>query len=327
MPGQMWHGRRKKPEIRFRVRRRFPVSLLLLTFSLVLLAFSVPQLVRYHRDYALSRRTSQELQQDFHALPEDVQTVTESALPVPASPSPAPAATSTSSRVAHPMFTPVPTLPPITYPGNSALIVDERFRSLRRKNKDIVGWLNIAGLLDEAVVQRDEEYYMTHDALGNKSSNGAIFMDSYTSLKTRPYTVILFGHNMKSGTMFGCLRNYENFTFYQKNPFVSFSSLYESAEYIVFSVGTINTIQGGRNAVNYFDMVSLKPSERQHAIDQMIQISSYTCTIDVKPDDQFLILMTCADRDTDRRIVACRRVRSGEDREKLLESFMHSRKK
>ena len=58
------------------------------------------------------------------------------------------------------------------YPNNPSLKINNRFKALRKQNKDIVGWLSIAGLLDEAVTQRDEDYYMTHDALGKKNVSG-----------------------------------------------------------------------------------------------------------------------------------------------------------
>ncbi len=69
-------------------------------------------------------------------------------------------------------------------------------------------------LLDEPVMQRDETYYMDHDLLGKPNVNGALFLDSGISLKTRPYSLVIYGHNMKTGAMFGCLRNYENLAFY-----------------------------------------------------------------------------------------------------------------
>ena len=55
-------------------------------------------------------------------------------------------------------------LPPIPYPGNPTLTMDARFDAVRQKNPDIVGWLSVGGLLREPVVQRDNEFYMTHSS-------------------------------------------------------------------------------------------------------------------------------------------------------------------
>ena len=45
---------------------------------------------------------------------------------------------------------------------------------------------------------------------------------------------------MKTGAMFGNLRNYENASFYHKNPFISFDSMYEKGRYVIFAVTNIS---------------------------------------------------------------------------------------
>ena len=67
--------------------------------------------------------------------------------------------------------------------------------------------------LDEPVVHKDNTFFLDHDAMGKRNANGAIFMDQGTSLLTRPYTILLYGHNMKTGAMFGNLRKYEDFSY------------------------------------------------------------------------------------------------------------------
>lgn len=180
--------------------RRFPWEALLIAASAVLFGYVLVKMIGYKRDFASSRTTADELRRAY-------QTET----PVPectSTPTPHPTAAATAAPV--PTAAPAAVLQPAGYPSNPKLQISERFKALRKKNKEIVGWLNLGDLLDEAVVQRDEVYYMTHDALGRKNVNGAIFLDSGISLKTRPYCYILYGHNMKTGAMFGNLRNYEN---------------------------------------------------------------------------------------------------------------------
>ena len=86
----------------------------------------------------------------------------------------------------------------MSYPDNPKLTVSSRFNALRRKSKYIVSWLSIYRMLDEAVVQRNNVYYLDHDTMGNSNVNGALFLDSGINLKTRPYAYIIYGHNMKS---------------------------------------------------------------------------------------------------------------------------------
>ena len=81
--------------------------------------------------------------------------------------------------------------------------------------------------LSEAVVQKDNTFFLSHDATGNNNSNGAIFLDEATGIITRPYTLILYGHNMKSGNMFGRLKKYKENAYFFSNRIISFDSMFE----------------------------------------------------------------------------------------------------
>ncbi|MBR0228266.1 MAG: sortase [Clostridia bacterium] len=318
MQGGQWKGRRKRKS-RF---RRFPwVRAALIAVSAALVLFALVNFIGYGADYLSSRRTAEALRQAYPSetpAPETTAAPTEQ--PLTASPTPARA-------TPRPTPTPAAVLPPVKYPINSSLIIGDRFKALRRQNKDIVGWLTLGTLLDEGVTQRDATYYLTHDALGKKNTNGAIFLDSGTSLKTRPYTFLLYGHNMKSGAMFGCLRNYENIGFYRANPFITFDTMYENGRYVIFAVGTVNIVEQVRNYVNLFSLLSSNIQERQTAMGALVNASVLSCPIDVRPDDQLLLLVTCVDHDNERRVVAARRIRDGEDEETLKKQAQYSWKK
>ena len=217
--------------------------------------------------------------------------------------------------------------PPSGIPINPYATVSSRFRKLRQQNGDIVGWLKIEGMLDEAVVQRDNAYYLARDYRGYHNVNGAIFLDESCALDTRPYTLILYGHNMKTGAMFGSLRNYENLRYYKANPFITFDTAYEEGEYVVFCVATVGVTPESRSSVNFALLESLSLAQREEAIETLTGYSLYKTSLDVQPDDQLLLLMTCVDDDSERRVVAARRLREGENRERLEKIVQEARKK
>lgn len=208
----------------------------------------------------------------------------------------------------------------VPYPGNPNRRIGNRIAELRKVNRDIVGWLKLDKLLEEAVVQRDNTFYMTHDAKKRENANGAVFLDAAVSLNTRPYTLLIYGHNMRSGAMFGCLRNYENPSYYRKSPFLSFESMYEEGRYVIFAAGSIGLEEGQAGYIDVFRMLSDRPDERQQVIDVLKEASVFPCAVDVQPDDQLLLLVTCVDRDERRRVVAARRLREGESEKALLET-------
>jgi len=305
------------------------VCILVITLLAALLIISSAMLIRYASDYVSSRRGSDALRQiNQQAMSEEMARAAQ------ATAVPAPTVVPSQSLVMQaPVATTVPVqsqitsptiLPSVRYPTNYYSIVTSRFKKIQGQNKDIIGWLNIAGVLDEAVVQRDNSYYLRRDYQGYHNQNGAIFLDENCSLKTRPYTLILYGHNMRTGAMFGCLRNFENPTYYHKNPMITFDTAYENGRYIIFAVGTISTIQGNNKYVNFSKLNSTTVAWRQEALDQLLKRSVYNCAVDVQPDDQLLLLMTCVDDSTERRVVAARRVRPGENEAALIGAVKYS---
>lgn len=203
-------------------------------------------------------------------------------------------------------------LAPGNYPGNPYLAVSPRFRTLREKNGDIVGWLTIDGLFDTAVVQRDNSYYLTHDALGKRNINGAVFLEETVDLKTVPRTLILYGHNMKSGEMFACLRKYEDPAFYRANPFIRMDTLYEDGLYVVAAAAVISAKEGTGAWVDLSRLCSSTTAWRREEIGKLMALSFYTRTVDAEPGDRLLILVTCFGDGDERRIVLARRLRDGE---------------
>ena len=224
-----------------------------------------------------------------------------------------------------PAYAPDQRLKAVSYPSNAKAQITSRFQTLRQQCPDAVGWLSMGGLVDEAVVQRDNVYYLDHDAKGRSNINGALFMDAAVSMKTRPYTLLIYGHNMKSGAKFGNLRNYENLSFYQASPFVTFDSMYEDGRYVIFAAGKISMAAGDANYVNFFSFTSSNMQERQRLIDTLINSSAFTCSVDVNAQDQLLVLVTCVDQDDERRIVAARRLRDGESETALKQDVSASK--
>lgn len=209
-------------------------------------------------------------------------------------------------------------LPKRDYPLNPYLHVAGSFDKLRRQNRDIVGYLSLGELLGEAVVQRDNAYYLRRDYLGYHNVNGAIFLEASCDLEHRPYTLTLYGHNMKTGAMFGCLRNYENLSFYHKNPFISFDTVYEEGRYVIFSVATVSLDPKSERFAEFYALETCPLRKREQIIERLCDLSCHTCAVDVQAGDQLLLLVTCVDDDSERRVVAARRVRDTETEAELL---------
>ena len=289
------------------------------TVSCLLIVYGAVRLIGYGAESAASRNTSRELQ-EIHEQATEIPAVTETPVPT-ATPAvtESPAATSPPETAA-----PVPEkaaerkLKPLSYPNNPNMEMNERFKSLRKKSEYIVGWLSMDGV-EEAVVRKDNAFFLDHDAMGKKNSNGAIFLDEEISLVMyRPYTLILYGHNMKNGNMFGSLRKYKENAYAQRHRIITFDSLYEDGQYAVFAVLEFSVDPLARNWFDVWALDAKGIAEREEAIRTLEALSDHGSVLDVQAEDQLLLLVTCLDGADERLMVAARRLRDGETAESLV---------
>lgn len=96
------------------------------------------------------------------------------------------------------------------------------FAGLRSKNREICAWLWIPGCaLDVPVAHgQDNAYYLTHDAFCRERIYGSIFAPCDTPEDFSERHTILYGHNMRDGTMFGGLKKYREASWEQEFPYL-----------------------------------------------------------------------------------------------------------
>lgn len=219
------------------------------------------------------------------------------------------------------------TLPPAVYPDNPFFITQPRFEKLQRRNEDIVAWLTIDDVVDEAIVQRDNTYYLNRDYLGYHNVNGALFLDEKCDLLARPYALIIYGHNMKMGEMFGKLEHYERLSYYKAHPFITFNTMFEEGQYVIFAIARIGIYQETGRFVNIFQLPNSSRDDRANAIERLFHFSLYNSAINVQAEDQLLFLATCTKNNSERYVVAARRVRQDESKSELARQLRSLYKK
>ena len=301
---KLWQFRAKEPAPQYAPTeswwKRIGIWVALLVLLGTAFCVSAFMLLRYTGDYRQVRKLEEDMAEVYHAQP-----TTEPGKVTPTAAPELPGSSASAFLKEKP------------YADNPYHIVQPQLRVLRQTNREIVGWLSIEGLMEQPVVQRDHTYYLDHDASGAVNLNGAIFMNSATRLQNRPNTILLYGHNMKTGAMFGALRNYENEAFYHANPFVRFDSLYETGEYVIFSVAHISVNPADRRYVDLNKLQSSTVAWRTESLNRLKRLSAYMNYVPVQADDQLLLLITCLGDGDDRRVVAARRFRENEGRDYL----------
>ena len=78
------------------------------------------------------------------------------------------------------------------------------------KGKNVVGWVKLGRAINYPIVQgSDNSYYLNHTINGNYNNNGSIFMSASNDKYFRDANTVIYGHNLKSGQMFGYMKFYE----------------------------------------------------------------------------------------------------------------------
>ncbi|UNC93080.1 class B sortase [Candidatus Contubernalis alkaliaceticus] len=125
---------------------------------------------------------------------------------------------------------------------NSSAIMD-RYLFIMEENQDIVGWITIPETrINYPVVKIDNnDFYLDHNINKKPAKAGAIFMDFRNEGKGEDLHTVLYGHNMKDGSMFKDLLNYSNESFLNQYGIIRFDTLYEEIEWEIFSVYVTDT--------------------------------------------------------------------------------------
>lgn len=325
--------REKKEAGRQRDRRRRVLHLVLLAVFSGLTLYGMIRLGEYGLDLIHSKKTSEELREVWQETPEvSAETAGENptVFPETALPEPTPAETAREEPTAAAALpttanetetNPSATAEPAAafgnrYPDNPKLSVSARFQKLRKKSGYIMGWLKMEGV-DEAIVQKDNSFFLNHDAMGNRNVNGAIFLDAGISLLDRPPCLLLYGHNMKTGAMFGNLKKFEQAGYAYQHRMIQCDTLYEEGTFVVFAVSRISIVRGTARYTDLYALTSPDAPVRKAALDSLISTDQSGSVVDVSEEDQLVLLITCTADDNERLVVAARRLRSQETEERI----------
>lgn len=189
--------------------------------------------------------------------------------------------------------------------------------ALYQENRDLVGWLRMEGILDLPVVYKDNAYYLKRDFYKNKSAAGTLFLDENHPFRENAQNLLLHGHNMKDGTMFGRLVQYEtNLSFLKNNPFIQYSTLWNKEQYVIFAVLHVSLDVHSEQFFNYFTHHTFSSDAQFETYVRSLQNRSvFSIPVDVNPGDALLTLSTCLDND--RLVIVARRLRAGESKSEL----------
>ena len=195
-------------------------------------------------------------------------------------------------------------------------VSDFDYDSLLAINSDCVGWIRIDGTdIDYPVVQAaDNSFYLHHNFNQESAICGAIFMDYRNDIDLAREHLILYGHQMKDGSMFKRLNGYKDKEFYKEHPEINLYLRNQKYSYDVVAVYVTNIARSG----GYYNYLHGNTREEQieYLQNKMAAYQLYDTGLTVTQDDELLSLSTCEYSSTNGRLIvlAKRRCEDGKKR-------------
>ncbi len=188
-------------------------------------------------------------------------------------------------------------------------VLDE-YAGLYAENSDTIGWLKIDGTtIDYVVMQAPDEInkYLRRDFYGKDSTRGCLFVDEYCDIFNSD-NIIIYGHNMKDGSMFGTLDSYADESFYAEHKLIRFDTIYEKHSYEVVAAISTSIPAKDEDVFRYYEYTSSNDEETFLEYADFIEKNKlYDTGVEINPGDKLLTLSTCAYHTTDGRFIVVAR--------------------
>lgn len=172
-------------------------------------------------------------------------------------------------------------------------------------NPDIYAWIYIPdSLIDYPVLQHptDDSYYLKHNLDGSRGYPGCIYTERYNARDFSDPNTVVYGHNMKNGSMFAGLHKYEDAEYFEEHPYVYIYTPEKLYVYEIFAAYEFNNLH---LLLNYdFTDEDVYGKYLEDIMEVRSMSSNIREGVDVAADKHILTLSTCiADKPNNRYLV------------------------
>lgn len=173
------------------------------------------------------------------------------------------------------------------------------WEGLKIKNNDVTAWIMVPAVeISYPVMQGDDnEYYLHRDINREYLYAGSIFMDAHSNASLYNYNTVIYGHNMRDGSMFARLKDFTRAEVYEKCPY--FWILTSNADYL-YRICSIHKAPSGSDtyALRFADYEEYRLWQ-----DKMLSLSNPSTGETLEYQDRIVTLSTCTDNSSIRMTV------------------------
>lgn len=180
------------------------------------------------------------------------------------------------------------------------------FKTLKAKYPDVYAWIRIPGTkVDYPIAQRagedEDDYYLHHTLDGRKRLEGAIYTESLNSKDFTDPNTVIYGHNMKNGSMFKTLHKYKDKKFFSENSEIFIYMEGKILRYKIFAA----YLYDDRHLLKSFDFndENIFRIYLNNVLTNKKMSSNMDMMVKVSENDRIITLSTCDARDNQRYLV------------------------
>lgn len=183
---------------------------------------------------------------------------------------------------------------PVEIPFTEEEAILPEYGELFLQNADMVGWISIDGTeVNYPVMQTPNEpnYYLKRNFEKEYSDLGTPYIQENCDLANSD-NLVIYGHHIKGGKMFGALESYKDKAFYEEHKIIRFDTLTKQAEYEIVAV--FKTVAYSSAGFRYYDFVDAENEEAFNAyIEKCKELALYDTGVSAEYGDRLITLSTC----------------------------------
>ena len=187
-------------------------------------------------------------------------------------------------------------------PTETASPVD--WEGLWKINQDVYAWITVPGtVIDYPILQHatDNTYYLNYNIDGSYGYPGCIYTENLNSKEFTDNNTVIYGHNMKNGTMFAGLHQFEDKNFFDSHQSVLIYTPQKTYEYTIFA----SYIYDDRHLLYSFDFANEEVyGSYLENIQSMRDLSAnLRSDVAVTKENKIITLVTCMANQPDKRLL------------------------
>ena len=186
------------------------------------------------------------------------------------------------------------------------VILDE-YRDALAINAQLFGWLTCEGMDISLPVVRPEtedDFYLHHDITGDASDEGTLFVDAACSVYPMNRCIVIYGHNMRSGAMFGNIDYYADPAYLKAHDSIGFDTIYEKGTYRAICTLRTRLLNEDEEGFRYYRFYDYENRSEYREFKNFIKSNLIAGSVDdMEYGDHFLLLSSCEYSQENGRIV------------------------